>query len=128
MSYKLNNNAYVNTHRTRENYNLEDDVFEEIVNMFKEGGASIGFFDIPPGALSHLIFKHSGHPPTQTGEGDPEVLRLPLLISPEHVKNNLKVARIKGTNQKIFILGDQGQYNNIIDEDSVSSGYLESVE
>tara|TARA_E500000331_G_scaffold346201_1_gene384762 strand:- start:283 stop:663 length:381 start_codon:yes stop_codon:yes gene_type:complete len=125
MSYKLSNNAY--SKQIREGYESElDNVNTAIGDLFANGGATVGIFDNPPGALSHLIFKDSDHPPTQTGEGDPELIRLPLLISPQHVKNFLKVAHIKETGDKVFILGPKNQYRGIIDLETVSDGYPRS--
>lgn len=120
MSYKLSNHAY--SKQIREGYESElDNVGTAISKLFLQGGATVGVAG--PGALNHLIYRDNDHLPTQTGKGDPEVLQLPLLISPQHVIDHLKVAHIKGTGDKVFILGPKNEYKDIIDLETVSDGY-----
>lgn len=137
MSYKLNNHAY--SKQIREGYETIDmpsgyssnnpyDIAranDALSNLTQNGGATVGVYDSPPGSLSQIIYKDNDHPPSQTGKGNTALLRLPLLMSPQHAKTYLRTATEKINGQDVFILGPPDQYRDIIDMGSISAGYTQ---
>ena len=104
-------------------------VYKDVYDMINQGAASTGI--IKHGSLSHQIkddiTSHFGEEQYTTHDDSNVLMSLPLFITPQHVKNHLKIAHIKGTeDRKIFILGNRGDVNNIIRPGSFKKLYTQA--